>query len=115
MSDLPKAPTQYGVYFTHRKGGVYKVIATGMIEATLTPCVIYQNMKGGAVWVRPYAEFNDGRFVCLDGPLTKLEQNAQGNRCGCNGADDMCPCQNRPDYPTLRARADDMKWEVSDE
>jgi len=42
------------------------VIATGRIEADLTPCVIYVSEQDGYVWVRPSAEFNDGRFTCID-------------------------------------------------
>jgi hypothetical protein len=35
--------------------------------------------------------------------LTAAEQKAQGERCGCRGADDMCPCQNVPDRVTRLA------------
>lgn len=37
--------------------------------------------------------------------LSPAEQKAQGARCGCRGADDMCPCQNAPDRETRRVRA----------
>lgn len=37
--------------------------------------------------------------------LTDAEQKAQGLRCACGGADDMCPCQNVPDATTRRERA----------
>lgn len=36
--------------------------------------------------------------------LSDAEQKAQGARCGCRGADDMCPCQNVPDATTRRER-----------
>ncbi|EHK56855.1 hypothetical protein [Allomesorhizobium alhagi] len=37
---------------------------------------------------------------CLSG----AEKKAQGQRCGCRGSDDYCPCQNAPDRETRRAR-----------
>lgn len=49
----------------HRKGGLYRLIARGRIEATLEPCAIYVSVKDDLVWVRPEAEFEDGRFTRL--------------------------------------------------
>ena len=46
----------------HRKGGLYRLIARGRIEATLEPCAIYASLKNDLVWVRPEAEFEDGHF-----------------------------------------------------
>lgn len=37
--------------------------------------------------------------------LTEAEMKAQGARCPCKGADDMCVCQNVPDAITRRERA----------
>ncbi|RWP64875.1 hypothetical protein [Mesorhizobium sp.] len=37
--------------------------------------------------------------------LTTKEQKAQGERCGCRGADDYCPCQNVPNQATRGARS----------
>jgi hypothetical protein len=53
---------------THRHlktGGLYRVLHEGAIEANLTPCIIYQNVASGAIWVRPSSEFWDGRFADL--------------------------------------------------
>lgn len=36
--------------------------------------------------------------------LSPAEQKAQGERCGCMGADDYCPCQNAPDLTTKAQR-----------
>ncbi len=45
----------------HKKtGGVYHIVANCIIEATDTPAVAYR--KDGPIWVRPLAEFMDGRF-----------------------------------------------------
>lgn len=49
----------------HKKGGLYRLIARGRIEATLEPCAIYEGVGTGLVWVRPEAEFEDGRFTSL--------------------------------------------------
>lgn len=52
----------------HFKGGLYRVIARGRIEANLTPCVIYDNEKG-ETWVRPADDFDQtdpfARFAAL--------------------------------------------------
>lgn len=61
-------PMLFGRNWLHKRSGKhYQVVATGFIEANLTPCVIYQAKAGGVIWVRPYKEFVDGRFECLDG------------------------------------------------
>jgi hypothetical protein len=50
--------------YVHVKSGVkYRVLCEGMIEKTLTRCIIYENIETKMVWVRPYDEFHDGRFV----------------------------------------------------
>lgn len=59
LSDAPP-PTH-----RHRKGGLYRLIARGRIEATLEPCAIYASVRDDLVWVRPEAEFGDGRFSRL--------------------------------------------------
>ena len=55
--------------WVHRKTGQnYEVIGQGVIEGTLQPCVMYRRhgATGATVWVRPAAEFYDGRFVCQE-------------------------------------------------
>lgn len=57
----------YKTTHVHKKtGGRYAVIGRGKIEADLTPCVVYQKSSTGEIWVRPAAEFDDGRFIELD-------------------------------------------------
>lgn len=53
----------------HRKGGLYRELHRGLLEADVTPVVIYEDRHGN-VWVRPAREFDDGRFVKL-GPENK--------------------------------------------
>lgn len=43
--------------------GVYEIVTFGYLEKDLEPMVIYKNRKDGTVWIRPYKEFVDGRFV----------------------------------------------------
>lgn len=42
----------------HYKGGLYRVVARGKIEADLSPVVIYDN-KQGETWVRPVRDFEE--------------------------------------------------------
>lgn len=49
----------------HRKGGLYRVLTHGTLEANRSPVVIYDDADG-TVWVRPTEEFEDGRFLALD-------------------------------------------------
>lgn len=47
----------------HTKSGkLVRLLHCGAIEANLDQVAIYEEADG-AVWVRPWAEFNDGRFV----------------------------------------------------
>ncbi len=49
-----------GSLYRHYKGGLYKVIALGTIEATLEPAVIYEAQYGDhSVWVRTLAHFTE--------------------------------------------------------
>ena len=54
------------VVYRHRKGGLYRIVARGLLESDLTPVVVYRALTGGECWVRPTAEFQDGRFTVLD-------------------------------------------------
>lgn len=52
-----------GRRFIHLKTkGEYVLLFGGKIEADGTVAVIYQSAVTGEVWVRPAAEFFDGRF-----------------------------------------------------
>jgi hypothetical protein len=55
-----------GQEYRHNKsGGLYYVICRALIEADLTPAVVYSSAKDGRIWVRPEAEFLDGRFTLI--------------------------------------------------
>lgn len=45
---------------------MYRIVAVGHIEADHSPCVTYQAVNSGVVWVRPSIEFFDGRFEKVD-------------------------------------------------
>lgn len=49
----------------HRKGGRYRVILEGLREEDHCPVVVYDDAEG-QVWVRPKAEFEDGRFRLIE-------------------------------------------------
>lgn len=105
MSELTKNPIQYGKWFTDKKGGIFEVFATGHVDELGTPCTVYESVLDGHIRVCPFEKFNDGRFVDIGGYLTPQEQQAQAERCGCRGTNDMCGCQNTPDRQTLTERA----------
>lgn len=55
-----------GSRWRHLKtGGRYEVVCNGLVEASLTPCVVYRSLDRPAepYWVRPLDEFLDGRFA----------------------------------------------------
>lgn len=58
------APSPWRPTHQHRKGGLYRVIGRGLIEASKAPAVIYE-AEDGTLWVRPETEFDDGRFTPL--------------------------------------------------
>lgn len=46
-----------GQRFEHYKGGHYEIIATGFLEDTEAPCVVYRSLAKGGVWVRTAKNF----------------------------------------------------------
>lgn len=46
-----------GQQYRHYKGGEYEVAATGFLEDSLTPCVVYRSLETGIVWVRSADDF----------------------------------------------------------
>ncbi len=57
-------PAAWQATHRHRKGGRYRVLHTGIYEPDRSDVVIYDDAEG-TIWVRPLAEFNDGRFTSL--------------------------------------------------
>lgn len=57
-----------GATFQHYKGGKYEIVATGFIEGSVTPCVVYKSLESNTVWVRTAEDFlenveNHGEIV----------------------------------------------------
>jgi hypothetical protein len=51
--DRPKDGEEY----VHYKGGHYQIVATGFLEASEVPCVIYKSLKNKSIWVRTAENF----------------------------------------------------------
>lgn len=51
------------LHYRHIKtGDEYLVLHEAINEADMAPVVIYQSLLNDEIWVRPKAEFFDGRF-----------------------------------------------------
>ena len=48
---------QDGQVFEHYKGGRYEIVATGFLEDSETPCVVYRSLEKHIVWVRTAKNF----------------------------------------------------------
>ena len=48
-----------GDYWTHYKGGVYKIMALAVNENTAEPVVVYQSCKHDTIWVRPLSNWSE--------------------------------------------------------
>jgi hypothetical protein len=46
-----------GVRYRHYRGGLYEIVATGFLEDTEAPCVVYRSLERGTVWVRTAKNF----------------------------------------------------------
>lgn len=46
-----------GQIYKHYKGGKYEIIATGFLEDSEVPCVIYRSLKHNIIWVRTAKNF----------------------------------------------------------
>lgn len=60
-----QSATPPGKLYVHHKtpNAPYIVLATGFIEKTMTPAVVYKAIEVGDVFIRPRDEFFDGRFT----------------------------------------------------
>lgn len=57
-----KGPADWRPTHRHKKGGLYRVLGTGLHEADRVDYVIYDD-ETGQIWMRPAREFWDGRFT----------------------------------------------------
>jgi len=57
-------PPRFVPTHRHHKGGQYRLLTRGVLEADHSPVAIYDDADG-TIWVRSLAEFEDGRFTPL--------------------------------------------------
>jgi hypothetical protein len=43
--------------YQHYKGGTYEIVATGFLEDSEVPCVVYRSLEKNIVWVRTAKNF----------------------------------------------------------
>ena len=63
-----------GTRLRHYKGGLYNVVGTCLIEATLKPGVLYKPQQGDkqdVIWMRPMSEFHD-MIATPDGSIPRF-------------------------------------------
>lgn len=46
-----------GSRYRHYKGGEYEIVATGFLEDSETPCVVYRSLEKNIIWVRTAKNF----------------------------------------------------------
>lgn len=63
---LSAAQQQSEIWQHVKSGGLYRLETdTALIEDGVVQAAIYRSLWDGQVWVRPVAEFFDGRFINL--------------------------------------------------
>lgn len=69
MSRKDRYEDMRGTLYRHLKTGGHYYVETdeATIEKTGERAVVYTSVKDGRVWVRPFDEFNDGRFERVEG------------------------------------------------
>ena len=63
-----------GTQLRHYKGGLYNIVGTCLIEATLKPGVLYKPQQGDkqdVIWLRPLSEFQD-MIATPNGPIPRF-------------------------------------------
>lgn len=53
-----------GDVFVHYKGGTYEIVATGFLEDSEAPCVMYRSFEKNIVWVRTAKNFFEDIEYC---------------------------------------------------
>lgn len=64
-----------GEYWTHYKGGVYKIVALAVKEDTQEPVVVYQSLKYGTIWVRTIKNWCE-KVPVLGGMVDRFKKGA---------------------------------------
>jgi len=50
---------EIGRKYKHYKGNIYKIIAIAKHSETCEDMIVYQSIKNGDIWVRPYHMWNE--------------------------------------------------------
>lgn len=58
----PSSRSKFGLWRHKKTDHLYEVVNFGLNESDLCPIVVYVSVQTGQLWVRPVAEFFDGRF-----------------------------------------------------
>jgi hypothetical protein len=69
-----------GTKLRHYKGGLYEVIGTCLIEATLKTGVLYKPLQGDKqdlIWMRPMSEFQD-MVTTVEGSVPRFVRISEG-------------------------------------
>lgn len=69
-----------GTKLHHYKGGLYVVVGTCLIEATLSTGVLYKPLQGDkqdVTWMRPMSEFED-MVTTVDGTVPRFVLVSKG-------------------------------------
>ena len=62
-------------YWTHYKGGVYKILAVAVKEDTLEPVIVYESLKHGTIWVRTVKNWEE-EVPVLGGMVKRFKKGA---------------------------------------
>lgn len=82
LNDPQPQPFPPGTQLRHYKGGLYTVVGSCLIEATLQPGVLYKPQQGDSqdmTWMRPLAEFHD-LVTTAEGTISRFVQIAVPNK-----------------------------------
>lgn len=55
-------PSDEEIYLHIKTGRLYQIVCLGLIEFDQVMAVVYRSLIDDVVWIRPMAEFMDGRF-----------------------------------------------------
>ena len=82
LNDSQPRPFAPGTQLRHYKGGLYTVVGSCLIEATLQPGVLYKPQQGDSqdvLWMRPLAEFHD-LVTTPEGTVPRFVQMGEPNK-----------------------------------
>jgi hypothetical protein len=82
LNDPKPQPFEPDTQLRHYKGGLYTVVGSCLIEATLQPGVLYKPLQGDSqdvLWMRPLVEFHD-LVATTEGAVPRFVRMAVPNK-----------------------------------